>query len=47
MASSKLDQLRQQTEVVPETADLPLIRTFQPRHVNLSAARITAAAQSE
>lgn len=47
MPPSQLDQLRQLAEVVPETADLPLIRSFQPRHVNLTAARITAAAQSE
>jgi transaldolase len=44
---SKLDELRKLSDVVPETADLPLIRSLQPRHVNLSASRITAAAQSE
>lgn len=47
MPASKLDQLRQLSDVVLETADLSLIRSVRPHHVNLSAARITTAAQLE
>jgi transaldolase len=40
-----LTALRGCSELVPETAELEVVRRFRPRHVNLSAARITAAAQ--
>lgn len=46
-SATSLDSLRQLSDVVPETADLAAIRAFGPRHVNLSAARITSAAQDE
>ncbi|HZO11844.1 MAG TPA: transaldolase family protein [Polyangiaceae bacterium] len=42
---STLARLRAHSELVPETADLELAKRFRARHVCLSAARITAAAQ--
>ncbi len=42
---SMLDALSRHSRLVPETAELDVVRRYQPLHVNLSASRITAAAQ--
>lgn len=42
---SQLDALKEISEVVPETAALSVVKRHGARHVNLSTARITAAAQ--
>jgi transaldolase len=40
-----LERLRAVSEIVPETAEITLVEHYRARHVNLSAAGITAAAQ--
>jgi transaldolase len=40
-----LDELRDASEIVPETAELRVVEAHKPHHVDLSTARITAAAQ--
>ena len=40
-----LEKLSQHTLVVPETAELEIVKKHAAKHVNLSASRITAAAQ--
>lgn len=44
-AMSLLERLAATSNIVPETASLAVVERYQPTHVNLSAAGITAAAQ--
>ena len=42
---SLLSRLASRAELVPETAELVIIKRYKARHVNLGASKITAAAQ--